>query len=82
MEKWKPPYKDHNGIPVGKAKMRDKLVGGCTFCPTHKNENFADKWKWGDFIFFCRPDTDGRNVFLCEDCYNNTEIRNLCKELI
>lgn len=81
-KKWKPPYKDHNGVAIGKARLFEKITDGCTFCNQQKAENFKANFKWGDFVFFLKPDVDGHTIFLCEDCYNDGEIKNLCKELM
>lgn len=81
-DKWKPPYKDFNGMAIGKARIGEKIKDGCTFCSPKVAAEFAENFKWGDFVFFLKPDIDGRTMFLCEDCYNDNEIKLVCEELI
>lgn len=73
-KKFRPPYKNHAGKIINKAEFESLVGNGCVFCGNNNIE-------WGDFIHPLRS-VDGSNVFLCEDCYNDDEIFEICESLI
>ena len=66
-KKWRPPYKDEKGKHLTRVQMEEIVKTGCAFCG-ETNIN------WLDFIECLGPDMDGRQTFLCEECYNNDDI--------
>lgn len=79
-KKWRPPYKRPNdpSKQLNKTQVFNMVKAGCVFC----NEFDPNHFKWNDFIFPLKEDLDGRPLFLCEDCYNDDDIRESCKEMM
>jgi len=73
-KKFRPPYKDHDGKILNKPRFAALVAGGCVFCGTNDHE-------WGDFIHPLKS-VDGNHIFLCEECYNDDEIFEICKNLV
>lgn len=74
-KKFRPPYKDALGRIITKPKFEELVSGCCVFCD---NSNSV----WGDFIHPLKDDMDGRKLYLCEDCYNDDDIRALIENAI
>lgn len=72
--KFRPPYKDHNGKIINKKHFNELVSNGCVFCGQNNIE-------WGEFIHPLRS-MDGHDIFLCEECYNDDEIFEICENLI
>lgn len=72
--KFRPPYKNAKGQVLNKKLFNQLVANGCVFCQQNDSE-------WGDFI---QPlqDQDGHQVYLCEECYNDDDIYQLCSNLI
>jgi len=68
--KFRPPYKDHYGHVINKVQFSKLVSSGCVFCEDTTSH-------WGDFIHCLKDDMDNRKLYLCEDCYNDTEIREM-----
>lgn len=75
---WRPPYKDYNGQILSRLKVEARIKDGCVFCTDYALSDF----KWGEYLHFLKPDMDGRSVFLCKECYNDDDIRNMCEDMI
>lgn len=71
---FRPPYKDDKGKIINKKEFNRLVADGCVFCG---NNNVA----WGEFIAPCKSH-GAEGAFLCEECYNDDEIFELCKNLI
>lgn len=74
-KKFRPPYKDHIGRIVNKVKFEELVKCGCIFCDT------GDQ-KWGEFILPLKEDVDGRKNYLCEECYNDDDIREMISHIL
>lgn len=72
--KFRPPYKSHDGKVLNKNMFADLISNGCVFCGK------ADM-TWGDFISPLKT-VDGNTAFLCEECYNDDEIFEICRNLV
>lgn len=73
-KKFRPPYKDSTGRTLNKSSFAQLTTTGCIFCEK------ADI-TWGTFIKLLR-DTEGRERFLCHECYDDDEIFNLCQNMV
>lgn len=73
--KFRTPYKDHTGKVFGKKLFSELTKNPCVFCDQQNSE-------WGDFIFCMKPDMDGRKLYLCEDCYNDDDVRILMQNAL
>lgn len=73
--KFRPPYKDALGRIINKQKFEELVVTGCVFCDQAQSV-------WGDFIHPLKDDMDGRKLYLCEDCYNDDDVRELIENSI
>lgn len=71
---FRPPYKNHGGKVLNKAMFMDLVSDGCVFC---RDNNIV----WGNFIHPLKA-VEGQDIFLCETCYNNDEIYEICENLI
>ncbi|CAM6031252.1 unnamed protein product [Sphagnum compactum] len=69
-KKFRPPYKDANGHVINKVRFDKITANGCAFCDSNASI-------WGDFILPMQDDVDGRPLYLCEECYNNDDIRDI-----
>lgn len=74
VKKFRHPYKGPEGQILNQEKFKKLVEQGCVFC----NSNDA---VWGDFIKPMR-DNDGRQVYICDDCFIDDEIYDLCKHMI
>jgi predicted glutamine amidotransferase len=72
--RFRPPYKDHNGKIINKKEFNRITADGCVFCG---NNNIM----WGEFIAPIKTVESGGS-FLCEECYNDEEVFELCKNII
>lgn len=72
--KFRPPYKDKSGKIINKQQFIDLVACGCVFCDDNSME-------WGEFIQPLKS-ADGGQVFLCEECYNDDEIYDICSNLV
>lgn len=72
--KFRPPYKDHKGKIINKKQFEELTACGCVFCGDNTIE-------WGEFIHPLKS-LDSGDVFLCEACYNDEEIFDICVNLI
>ena len=72
--KFRPPYKDHNGKIINKVRFNGIVEQGCVFCGD-------DSIEWGEFIHPLKS-LDAGTVFLCEACYNDDEIHEICVNVI
>lgn len=77
-KKWRPPYKRPNNMAVKKETIYEMVKDGCMFC----NKFDPSKFKWTDFLCILNEDMQGKPLFLCEECYNDPEIRDSCKEMM
>lgn len=73
--KFRPPYKDAYGRITNKVLFTKLVETGCIFCETANQE-------WGEFIFQMKDDMDGRKLYLCEDCYNDDDIRKMVDQAL
>lgn len=73
--KFRPPYKNHHGMTFGKKEFNRIVSHGCGFCGGCDSE-------WGEFIEVMGVDLDNRPLFLCEDCYNDDDIRETTEYMI
>lgn len=73
-KKFRPPYKDANGKVMNKAQFEAMVDKGCVFCG-------EAHMQWGDFISPIKSHGTDK-AFLCEDCYNDEEIYDICANLI
>lgn len=73
--KFRPPYKDAYGRIINKKAFEALTAPGCVYCDTGGQH-------WGKFIHPLKDDMDGRKLYLCEDCYNDSEIRELVEAAI
>lgn len=73
-KKWRPPYKEPGGQIINKMKWSERVKGGCVMCETVP--------EWGEYCAFMTPDLDGRKLFLCEECYSDSDIRETCKDML
>lgn len=71
---FRPPYKDCKNKVINKKEFYKTVAEGCVFCG---NANFD----WGDFIKPLKYDGE-KPIFLCEDCYIDEEINDICRNLI
>ena len=71
---FRPPYKDQNNRIINKKQFNELVSNGCVFC----GQNNID---WGDFIHPLKS-MEGHDIFLCEECYNDDEIFEICENLI
>lgn len=72
--KFRPPYKDAKGKVLNKKEFHRLTSDGCVFCGDNNIQ-------WGEFIKPLRA-VEGQDIFLCEECYNNDEIFDICSNLI
>lgn len=63
---FRPPYKRLNGTVLRKSEFHELVSNGCVFCDNHDIP-------WGTFIQHLNDDLDGRQIFICEECYNNDD---------
>lgn len=73
--KFRPPYKDHLGNILNKTQWGECIAGGCAFCGTQDVE-------WGEFIKVIGRDLNGDLVFVCEEDYNDSEVRDIASYVI
>lgn len=74
-DKFRPPYKDAYNKIINKQRFNSLVASGCLFCEDNDI-------KWGDFILPLRNDMDGRNLFLCKECYDDDDIRSLVRAVL
>lgn len=74
-KKFRPPYKDHLDRIVNKKQFEELVKCGCVYC------NETDQ-EWLEFIHILKPDMDGRKLYLCEECYETDDIRELVEQSI
>lgn len=72
-KKFRPPYKDVKGFAITKVKFEELVASGCVYCDTANSV-------WGDFIYPLKDDVDGRKLYMCEECYNTDDIRELIQQ--
>lgn len=69
--KFRPPYKNGHKV-MNKIQMEQLFAQGCVFCDDASA-------KWGDFVQLLPPDMDGKTTFLCAECYDDDDIREIVK---
>lgn len=74
-KKFRPPYKDAYGNVINKKAFEALTACGCVYCDTAKQT-------WGEFIHPLKDDMDGRKLYLCEECYNDQDIKELVESSI
>lgn len=74
-KKFRPPYKDHLHRVINKVKFEELVKVGCVYCEVANQ-------KWGDFIKPMKDDMEGRKVYLCAECYNSDDVRELVEASI
>lgn len=74
-KKFRPPYKNHLGQIVNKVQFEQLVKTGCVYCNTKDQV-------WGKFIHICKPDMEGRKLYLCQECYDVEDIRTLVEASI
>lgn len=74
-KKFRPPYKDALGRIINKEKFLDIVTNGCVFCD---NANTV----WGEFIYPLKDDMDGRKLYLCKECYEDDDTREMVENLL
>lgn len=74
-KRFRPPYKNYKGVVQKKEWFEGLIKNGCLYCDK------ADQ-KWGDFIKPLKPDLDGRELYLCESCYNTDDTRELVESTL
>lgn len=72
-KKFRPPYKDVKGFVLSKVKFEELVASCCVYCDTANSV-------WGDFIYPLKDDVDGRKLYMCEECYNDNDIRELINQ--
>lgn len=73
--KFRPPYRDAYGHVMNKVAFNKLAATGCVYCDQAQSV-------WGEFIHCLKDDMDGRKLYMCEDCYNDDDIRELIKHAI
>lgn len=68
-KKFRTPYKDAHGKVLNKKEFNRIISHGCSFCGDCSPG-------WGEFVHFLGDDVQGRPLWLCEDDYNDDEIRS------
>ncbi len=74
VDKFRPPYKTPEGKVLNKGQFQELVDEGCVFCG-------PGAISWGDFIKPLRA-VDGRHTFLCEDCYVDDGVYEICDHLV
>lgn len=74
-KKFRPPYKDAYGRIINKENFKKLVPTGCVFCDDQQTV-------WGEFIFPLKDDMDGRKLYLCKECYDDDDIRQLVENCI
>jgi hypothetical protein len=74
-DKFRPPYKDAYHRVINKENFEKLIKTGCVYCDEANS-------KWGDFIFPLKDDMEGRKLYLCKECYEDDEIRQLVDDMI
>lgn len=72
--KFRQPYKGPEGQILNSEKFKALVAQNCVFCD--RNDSV-----WGEFIQPMR-DNDGRQVYICDECFIDDEIYDLCKHMI
>lgn len=72
---FRPPYKNADNKVLNKAQVEELMAGGCVFCGDAT-------MSWGEFIQPLKTSSGEHSVFLCEACYNDEEIHDICQHLI
>lgn len=72
--KFRQPYKGPEDQILNTEKFKALVQQGCVFCDSNDSV-------WGDFIQPMR-DNDGRQVYICDNCFIDDEIYDLCKHMI
>lgn len=75
INKFRPPYKNAYGKTLNKPQVMTLIESGCVYCDQTNS-------KWGDFILPLRNDLDGREIYLCGQCYEDVDIRELAKHAL
>lgn len=75
-KKFKPPYRDERGHHINKAQFEKFTRSqGCCFC------GVADQ-RWGEFIQPFKSGGVTEYDYMCEGCYSDDDIYNICMNLI
>lgn len=74
-KKWRPPYKDNKGHILNKKQFEETVGQGCAFC------GCADQ-TWGTFIQPFKTGTSRFYDYICQECYNDDETYDICKQMI
>jgi predicted glutamine amidotransferase len=72
---WRPPYKDTSGRVLKKPEVEALMANGCLYCDKDHSE-------WLDFIHLLPLDLDNRQNYLCEECYNDDDVRELISNVL
>lgn len=74
-KKFRPPYKDHKGGVLNKKRFNQLVSTGCVYCDNNTSN-------WGDFIHPMPPDMGGRDMYMCESCYNDDDVLETLQYLL
>lgn len=73
---FRPPYKDHRGAVIAKARFNDLIEAGvtCVYCNSKTPV-------YGEEVCFCAPSPTGSPQFVCEDCVHDEQVMDIVRAM-